>query len=259
MEIIETGRIRDCFTRALSSYGKNAGAQHDISHRLASLLPRRPDIRYRRMLEIGCGTGGFTRALKQRCSIDEWVLNDLCENCMEKISRIFPEMPPQFIAGDAETTVFPGRFDLIASASVFQWIRDPETFFHKLSGLLIPHGALLFSTFTPGNLHEIKELTGKGLTYPSPADLTRWLSADFTLRHCREEEITLTFDTPLHVLKHLKATGVTATGGGFWTKGMQETFCKQYIQRFSTTDHQVTLTYRPLYVRAVKKETTHGK
>lgn len=254
MEAIETKRIHTRFTRALSSYDHHADAQHRISQKLASLLIQLPDTHYRRMLEIGCGTGGFTRVLKQQCRIDEWILNDLCESCQGKIDRLFPNFPPRFIAGDAETLSFPGKFDLIASASVFQWMKEPETFLHKLSELLIPNGVLLFSTFAPGNLREIKELTGKGLDYPTSDRLAKWLSAaDLDLLHLEEETITLTFQTPLDVLRHLKATGVTATGNGHWTKGLQASFCRHYSEQFATPDGQVTLTYRPLYIVTIKK------
>ena len=254
MEAIEAKQIHIRFTRALSSYDNHADAQHRISRKLASLLPHQANVRYKRMLEIGCGTGGFTGVLKQQCHIDEWILNDLCEDCQEKIEQLFPGSPPRFIAGDAETLSFPGKFDLIASASVFQWMKEPETFLHKLSGLLMQQGLLLFSTFGPGNLHEIKKLTGKGLVYPTSDTLVGWLStADFNLLHQEEDTIVLTFKTPLDVLRHLKATGVTATGNGCWTKGRQESFCRQYAEQFATTDGQVTLTYRPLYILATKK------
>ncbi|WP_337813252.1 methyltransferase domain-containing protein, partial [Parabacteroides johnsonii] len=170
------------------------------------------------------------------------------------IEQLFPGTPPLFIAGDAETLSFPGKYDLIASASAFQWMKEPETFLHKLSGLLVPQGMLLFSTFVPGNLYEIKELTGKGLVYPTSDTLVGWLStAGFNLLHYEEETIVLTFKTPLDVLRHLKATGVTATGNGRWTRGRQESFCRHYSEQFTTTTGQVTLTYRPLYILAIKK------
>ena len=38
--------------------------------------------------------GGFTGVLKQQCHIDEWILNDLCEDCQEKIEQLFPGSPP---------------------------------------------------------------------------------------------------------------------------------------------------------------------
>lgn len=254
MEPIEIDRICTRFTRALSSYDNQADAQHRISRKLASLPARHQmNTHYKRVLEIGCGTGSLTRALKEQCRMDEWVLNDLCEGCREKVRELFEGPPPLFISGDAEALSFPGKFDLIASASVFQWMKEPEAFLRKLSGLLCTNGVLLFNTFTSGNLREVKELTGEGLDYPSPDTLAGWLSADFNLLHLEEEAIVLTFSSPLDVLKHLKATGVTATGSTPWTKGRQQSFCKQYTERFSITTNQVTITYRPLYIVAVKK------
>ena len=253
IQAIEAARIRNRFTRALSTYDNHADAQHRISNKLAGLLPLYTGTRYKRLLEIGCGTGGFTHCLKSRCSIGQWVLNDLCDACGEPVSGLFAEQPPVFIAGDAEQIAFSGSFDLIASASAFQWMAEPEAFLRKLAGLLTPGGTLLFSTFSPGNLAEIKELTGKGLNYPSPEAFAQWLSADFHILHMEEENIHLTFDTPLDVLRHLKATGVTATGGNIWTRGMQEDFIRRYTELFSTDTNQVKLTYRPLYLLAVKK------
>ena len=68
-----------------------------------------------------------------------------------------------------------------------------------------------------------------------------------------EETIRLAFASPVEVLHHLKATGVTATGNRLWTKGRLEQFRKQYIEQFSTPDGCVTLTYRPVYFVAIKK------
>ena len=200
------------------------------------------------------GAKQLFRLLKESCVIDEWYLNDICDGCREKVASLFPGQSPLFIAGNAEEIDFPGRFDLITSASAFQWMKEPVQFLHKLAGMLSPNGTLLFNSFAPGNLTEIKQLTGKGLTYPSGELLTEWLEEDFHLIHLREEEIILTFDTPLDVLRHLKHTGVTATGDGTWTRGKQTDFCRDYQELFHTNNNQVTLTYRPLYVLAVKKQ-----
>lgn len=252
METME--RIISRFTRALDTYDRHADAQQQICRRLTGLLSCHTDMHFRRSLEIGCGTGGFTRLLKECCVIDEWLLNDLCEACRPKIATLFSGQSPLFIPGDAEEVAFPGRFDLIVSASAFQWIRKPATFLHKLAGMLSPGGTLLFNTFAPGNLAEIRQLTGRGLDYPSTGQLTEWLAEDFQILYIREEEIILTFTTPLDVLRHLKNTGVTATSNGAWTRGRQETFCQDYIRLFHTATNEVKLTYRPLYVLAVKKE-----
>lgn len=246
-------RIQHCFTRALNSYDRHVVAQQRICQKLAYLLPLYAGTHFGNILEIGCGTGNLTGCLLETCHIGKWILNDLCKGCFDKIKNLFPDDPPLFIAGDAESIPFSGPFDLIASASVFQWILEPEIFLHKLAGLLQPGGVLLFSTFSPGNLYEIKRVTGKGLLYPPPDKWRQWLSADFRILHQEDETLLFPFSTPLDVLKHLKSTGVTATGNEFWTRGKLEQFCLQYLKLFHNQNNQVTLTYRPLYFLAVKK------
>ena len=127
-------------------------------------------------------------------------------------------------------------------------MKDLPRFLHKLSSTLSPGGILAFNTFTPHNLHEIKELTGEGLTYPTAGQLREWLSTYFRIVHEEEGNIALTFQHPLEVLRHLKYTGVTANASSVWTRGKQERFCRDYQERFPSADGGVTLTYRPLYI-----------
>lgn len=254
METIETHRLCQRFSRALPTYPEHAVAQQQISKHLASLLSAYTDSVFKRALEIGCGSGGFTRELKHNSRIDEWVVNDLCEACLPAVESLFPDASPTFLAGDAASLCFPGRYDLIASASAFQWINDLPSFFRKLAALLEPAGVLLFSTFGPDNLKEIKQLTGKGLIYPSLPQIRNWLIPSFRLLHAEEKSIPLLFRSPLDVLKHLKYTGVTATAGRtIWTRSKQEAFSNRYRQLFATPTNEVILTYQPIYILAVKK------
>lgn len=253
MAIIDQERVRRRFSQAARTYDNHAEAQKQICAHLARLLARYTTSRFKRTLEIGCGSGGFTRLLRQQCQIEEWVLNDLCETWQEAIEALFPSAPPTFLAGDAEAIPFPGTFDLIASASALQWMRDLPRFLHKLSTSLSPRGILAFNTFAPDNLREIKELTGVGLSYPTACQLREWLSADFHIIHEEAGSISLTFRHPLDVLRHLKYTGVTANAASPWTRGKQERFCRDYQRRFARADEGVTLTYRPVYILATPK------
>lgn len=254
MEIIEQKHIRRRFGRALSTYDTHARAQQTICRKLAGLPTRYGTHAFDRILEIGCGSGGLTRLLQKEYRIEEWVVNDLCENCEPVIRKLFPETPLLFLPGDAEQAAFPGTYSLIASASAFQWMQDLPAFFGKLAALLRPGGMLLFNTFSPGNLEEVRRLTGRGLSYPAPEAIRNWLLPHFGLIHLEEETIRLTFDTPADVLRHLKYTGVTATSAGVrWTKQQQETFCLRYRELFSVPGNRVGLTYRPLYAAALKQ------
>lgn len=254
MEVIAQERIRRRFSQAVNTYDDHAEAQKRICAHLVQLLTAYTSSHFRRVLEIGCGSGGFTRLLKQECQIEEWILNDLCETWQSAIEKLFPSAPPLFLPGDAERLAFPGKFDLIASASTLQWMKDLPCLLHKLSSILSPGGVLVFNTFTPNNLHEIKKLTGEGLSYPATTQLREWLSADFQIIHEEEDNVPLTFRHPLEVLKHLKYTGVTANTSCVWTRGKQERFCRDYQERFPSAEGGVTLTYRPLYILVVKRQ-----
>lgn len=254
METIEQNRIRQRFSRALSTYREHAVAQQRISKYLASLLLVYTHASFKRVLEIGCGNGGFTRELKRYARIEKWEVNDLCGDCFPAIQSLFPNVSPTFWAGDAASLSFSGSYDLIASASAFQWMEDLPSFLRKLAVLLEPSGVLLFNTFTAGNLKEIKQLTGKGLVYPTQQQIRSWLEPSFEILHEEENSIPLSFPSPMDVLRHLKYTGVTATADGTaWTRGRQEAFCNRYRQLFATETKEVILTYQPLYVLAVKK------
>lgn len=257
MEMIEQTQISRRFTRALTTYDRHAGAQQQITQRLINMLRRHTDMRFGRVLEIGCGSGGFTRRLKAGCTVDEWWVNDLCEACHAVVGPLLDGSRWHFLPGDAETVGLPceGTIDLVASASALQWMNDQRGFLKKLAKVLAPGGTLLFNTFTPENLHEIRTLTGRGLAYPETADIRRWtIGAGLRLIEEETETIRLTFDTPLEVLRHLKLTGVTATGSPTtWTRRTQAAFCDRYRQLFSDGQGKVTLTYSPLYMLAVKQ------
>ena len=82
MEVIEQERIRRRFSQAVNTYDDHADAQKRICAHLVQLLTVYTSSHFRRVLEIGCGSGGFTRLLKQECQIEEWVLNDVRLDCL---------------------------------------------------------------------------------------------------------------------------------------------------------------------------------
>ena len=251
--IVTLDNIARCFGNALPhTYQEHALAQKLICRKLAGMLRDSKELQYQSVLEIGCGTGNLTRWLKEMCIIRQWTLNDLCPDCKKMVSSLLSGEKWQFRAGDASRMDFEGSFDLIASASVFQWIADLGSFICKLHGLLNAGGVLLFNSFLPSNLYEIVELTGKGLSYPGGNAVRNMLSKYFRVEDFQSEDIVLTFNSPKEVLEHMKQTGVNATGGELWTPGKLKRFCKAYEERFSENG-KVSLTYRPYYVLAKRK------
>ena len=247
------------FAKARDTYEAQAEAQRLIAGHMASLLrrafPKGEGERVKKLAEIGCGTGIYSRMLLQGFRPERLWLNDLCPEMADRLEGVMRDGAGRvsFTPGDAERIRLPEECDAVTSCSTFQWFADLPAFLHRCSRSLRPGGILAFSTFGPENLREIRRLTGHGLPYPDTASLRRMLEADYTLLHLGEDILSLPFATPRHVLVHLRQTGVTGTGKHGWTRGRLEAFCEAYVRQFPAADGGgVTLTYHPVYVVAQK-------
>ena len=263
---VDKTRIGNCFAKALSSYDQQALAQQQINRRLCTMLQQSFDSAqvFDSGIEIGCGSGDLTRLLNRQYSVRSWWLNDLNSAALAKTKVLLQQKEMasvHLLAADAEqldrTLALAQQFDLWVSASTVQWFQQPQRFIQLAVQGLKQHGILLFSTFLPDNLAEIKQLTNIGLTYPARQQWLQWLQPHFELLALDSQPIRLYFEQPSAVLQHLKATGVTAThthksGKQLWTKGKLAEFYQRYRQQFSLGE-QVYLTYSPLLILAKRK------
>ena len=163
-----------------------------------------------------------------------------------------------FCIGDIEQINIPDHLDLICSSSALQWMVDLEQLIKKIARALSKPAYFCFSTFGEQNLKETKQLTGQGLSYLSMDSIRDILIRQgFEVVYISEEQKILGFEQPKDILKHLKATGVTATSAGHrWTKSTLEQFYQDYDQ-FSYVDvlnhKKFPLTYHPIYCVARRK------
>lgn len=238
------------FTLALSTYEEHARVQREAADRLtAQLLRLRPS--FGRVFEVGCGTGRWSRTLAVRSQIDALWLNDLSPELAVEARKRLPETVRKktvLLPGDAELLAWPDGLDLVLAGSVLQWFSKPEAFFENLRRRLRPGGLAAVVTYGPENCREVKALTGQGLAYPDAAELFRLASA-FRLHHRSEDVRRECFASPRAVLRHLRATGVTGTHGGFrWTKESLLAFEEAYRTRFAARGPAkgVHLTYHPV-------------
>ena len=214
--------IRTRFAKSIRSYAEYAQAQTVIASRLCSLLSAVLIEEPRRVLEVGCGTGTFTRRFLEQFRPEEMALNDICPEVEEALADLLTpqagESTPQisFTAGDAELCSLPGDRDLIVSCSVLQWFEDP------------------LSYLPLGWLHGLLDEAG----------LRTVLAED--------EHLTLHFPSPTEVLRHLKHTGVTGVTRTSWTRGRLAEFSAEYSSRYGDGDGSVPLTYHPVYLIARK-------
>ena len=246
-------KIAQCFTQSLSTYRAEAKAQNLINHKLIDMLKAHSDLCFERILEIGSGAGNLTELLTDTCQAKDWIFNDLSRTALDNLKARYGSSP-QYLCADAEKLdeLKLDPCNLIVAGSVVQWFEKPQHFINMAHRLLTSQGLLLLNTFLPDNLKEIKQLTGVGLTYPTAANWQTWLSEHFTILEWDTPTICLLFNEPRDVLKHLKATGVTATQTKGWTKKTLAQFNQNYWKTFSE-NNQVSLTYSPLLILAQRK------
>ena len=229
---INKEEVEQRFRRSRASYNDNARVQKMIVDRMVPMILSSVKRVPEKILEIGCGTGLLTSQLQRTFPNVDLYLNDLVEELCYHAATINQVPQMRCFPGDVEKLFLPLSFDLIASASTFQWFTTPEETFMKLSKQLEQNGVLT---------------TGGGLDYRSKEELEKMLKPYFKIEGMEEELHTLEFDSPLAVLQHLKKTGVNVSGDPtIWTKGRMDAFIKDYNARFAV-DGKVALTYHPLY------------
>jgi biotin biosynthesis protein BioC len=244
-------RISSRFSKAASSYHSAAIAQHKIAKKMINLMQGIIQIRPHKVLEIGCGTGLFTRLILQHFKPEQMVLNDLSPAMRSEVMDILTS-PHIFICADAEFYTFPNDLPLITSCSTIQWFNDLPAFFQKCTAALSDAGILAFTTFGKDNLYEINTITHAGLTYRSKSEIIAELSTlNYEILVAQEEQLKLYFESPMQVLAHLKQTGVTGIKNYQWTSQKLQAFCDKY-SFFYGTEKGVSLTYHPIYIVAKK-------
>lgn len=256
---IESPRLRliaQRFTKAIATYPQEARVQQQIAGKMTRLLQQHLPVRHcKQVVELGCGTGTYSRLLLRSFRPERLVLNDICEQ-MQACFRDLLEGNPHvsFLSGDAETLPLPAETELITSCSALQWFEHPEAFFRRCNDALRACGYFAFSTFGQENMKEIRRLTGQGISYRSRRELESSLRPFYDILHSEEEILSLPFDTPMEVLRHLRQTGVTGTANAVWTRRKLNLFCSEYKRLFPLNGDSVSLTYHPIYIIAKKKK-----
>lgn len=255
MSAFAADRAKRSFSRSFQSYHARASEQARIAEDLARRLSERgAPTTFGRAFEIGCGTGHLTQALMRRFTIFSLTVNDLVPDAR----HVAKSVGARFLPGDARDVVWPERPDLIASASTIQWMDDPEALVRKAAQVLAPGGWLAVSGFGADQFRELRypgsTAQAPGLCRPEALAAAIRSAGDgaFDILDTGQERRRLWFESPMHVLRHLRQTGVNAAASRVWTRAALERFGERYIQAFGDSG-QVPLSYHPVLVVARKR------
>lgn len=153
--------LRRSFDRAAPHYDTSAVLQHEIGQRLferLELIKLQPEV----VVDIGAGTGRQTRLLARRFPRARTIALDLAPAMLRQARSQLSwwqrwQGRQRFICADAEHLPFADHsVDLLFSNVTLQWCETPEQVFAEFQRVLRPGGLLLFSTFGPDTLQELR-------------------------------------------------------------------------------------------------------
>ena len=244
--IIPRERIARKFEKALPTYDANASAQQYIAERLASMAP---EIFTDRILEIGQGTGFFSRLVARKLhprTIDYIDLYPTPRLNLAPEENYYIEDAEKYIREKAKE--LRSHYDAVVSASALQWFMNPAGFFAGCANLLKPDGLLLCSTFSPSNLSALKPLNPYRLLYRSKEELSAILQNHFREVRIEEDSFSINFESKRSLLSHLGSTGVGASSKPKFSDSYARPSRSQAAAE--TDEFPTSLTYNPLFIRA---------
>ena len=267
-ELIDKRAVRRSFERAAASYDAAAVLQREISERM---LERLAIVRHEPswLLDLGCGTGEGTQALRQRYSQADLVSLDLAYNMLLQArgkesgwKRLLPWNRPAVRHVCADADALPLRassFDMVWSNLTLQWCNDLNHTFRELHRVIKPGGLLFFSTFGPDTLKELRAAFAALDGYPHVSRFVDMHHIGDALAHSgfaapvmEMEYLTLTYADLRTLMRELKEIGAhnASQGRRHGLMGRHEwQALQQQYERFRR-DGRLPATYEVVYGHA---------
>ena len=156
--MISKQAARDAFSKAARNYDASAVLQREIGGRM---LERLDYIRLqpKMILDAGAGTGEASAALMKRYPRSRVVALDFALPMLQQARRRGRLMrrPVTLCADLEQLPLASGSVDMIYSNAAIQWCTDLEATFRDFLRVLRPGGLLMFSTFGPDTLKELRQ------------------------------------------------------------------------------------------------------
>ncbi len=251
--LFDARKIRRSFARAASGYDAAAHVQRLAEQRLLEsleylndpALQRKPP---QRVLDLGCGTGSASRAMQKRWPKAEILAFDVAQPMLQQTrAAAKPWNPfartPQPVCADARALpLADNTVDVVFSNLCLQWVEDLEAVLNNFRRVLRPQGLLLFSTFGPETLWELRDAFAQADDAPHVSSFADIAGVGDALINTsffqpvvdRDEEVTHYPDLPA-LMRELRTLGATN----------------------ALTQRRATLTGRARFERAAQAYETH--
>ncbi|MGF1642404.1 MAG: malonyl-ACP O-methyltransferase BioC [Thiotrichales bacterium] len=254
-------KLRRSFERAAAQYDATAVLQREIADRMLDRLDYvRVDPRW--IVDLGTGTGYCARALLQRYTKASVIAVDLAWTMARaaRKRRVWLRRPLAICADAAALPLDDGRAELVFSNLMLQWCLPLDPYFAEIRRVMAAGGLLLFSTFGPDTLRELRQAWGDvdtGAHVHPFIDMhdvgDELLRAGFADPVMDMERITLTYADVLDLMRDLKGIGasnaMTGRAAGLTGAGAVRRL-RQAYERFRGASGRLPATYEVVYGHA---------
>ena len=217
MSLFDRRRLRHSFGRAAAGYAEVAVLQREVESRLLEQLEVLGEKRPLRVLDVGSGPGRASGAIKGRWPKSDVIALDLALPMLRQVGRHTRFWRPikRLCADASHLPLADGSVDLLFSSLCLQWVQDLPAALAEFRRVLRPGGLLLFSTFGPDTLVELREAyleAGERQPPLSPFAAIQQvgdalMAAGFRNPVVQRELFTLTYPDVMTLLRELRAIG----------------------------------------------------
>ena len=258
---LDKAQARRSFAKAASGYDEAAVLQHEIGRRMIERLDTMR-IEPRRILDIGCGTGLGSDALLRRYPKAEVIALDFALPMLSRARRRGRWLRrPRCVCGDLDQLPLAAHsVDLVFANAALQWSADPPQAFGGIARVLRPGGLLLFSSFGPDTL---KELRAAWKAVDGEPHVHHFIDmhdyGDMLMRAgladpvMDVERMTLTYADPMQLMREIKVIGAgnanVARPRGLLGRRRLAEVCAAYEQ-FRDADGRLPVSYEVVHGHA---------
>ena len=271
---IDKARVRASFNRAANTYDAAAVLQKLVREEMLSRLDL-VKIKPEAIMDAGCGTGHGSFALQKRFKNAHVISLDIALGMLQQTKLQRPWLQSwlqkilhqqHLLCADIECLpIASNSMGMVWSNLALQWCNDLDAAFSEMARVLQPEGLIMFSTFGPDTLKELRAASKE--TNGSHTHVSRFIDmhdigdalirAGFSAPALDVEHYTLTYDDVKSVMTDLKNIGAhNATFGrarGLQGKGFLQNLTQNYEQFRS--EGKLPATFEVIYGHAWKAAT----